>query len=230
MKKMYEGVLGETPFFISQLQLEHLPAIEKLQHEVYETLEDKSILQPLSTEEFEYMLEGNGMMIGAYVKDELIAFRALLNPPIDEEHLGYDCGINEELFPKILYQEISGVSPKYRGYGLQKTLANVIMNHVELDTYDYVCATVKPFNIASLKDKFAQNMHVAALKLKYGGKLRYVFLKDLRENRTVKFGASKSINMKDTEAQQALLKAGWIGVKMEKQGDQWFVIYQQVVA
>lgn len=230
MKKIYEGLLGEMPFFVTQLQMEHLPAIEKLQQEVYEALEDKTILQPLSTEELEYILEGKGLMMGAYVKDELIAFRALLNPPIDEEHLGYDCGITEEQLPKVLYQEISNVSPKYRGYGLQKTLANVIMNHIELDSYDYVCATVKPFNIASLKDKFAQNMHVAALKLKYGGKLRYVFLKDLRENRTVKFGASESIKMEDTEAQQALLKAGWIGVRMEKQGEQWFVIYQQVVA
>ena len=40
--------------------------------------------------------------------------------------------------------------------------------------YDYVCCTVAPFNIPSLKDKFAQGMAIAALKEKYGGSLRYV--------------------------------------------------------
>ena len=31
-----------------------------------------------------------------------------------------------------------------------------------------------PFNIPSLKDKFAQGMEIAALKEKYGGSMRYV--------------------------------------------------------
>lgn len=120
MEKIYEGMLDKTPFFVIKLTPQHLQQIEELQVEVYEALADQSILQPLSTEEFEYILNGNGMMIGAYVEDELIAFRALLNPPIDEEHLGYDCGITENEFQRVLYQEISNVSPKYRGYGLQK--------------------------------------------------------------------------------------------------------------
>ena len=34
--------------------------------------------------------------------------------------------------------------------------------------------TVAPFNIPSLKDKFAQGMEVAALKEKYSGSMRYV--------------------------------------------------------
>lgn len=53
------------------------------------------------------------------------------------------------------------------------------MQQVDLTKFNVVCATVMPGNIASLKDKFSQGMHVAALKLKYGGKLRYVFMKDL---------------------------------------------------
>jgi hypothetical protein len=30
--------------------------------------------------------------------------------------------------------------------------------------YDYVCCTIAPFNIPSLKDKFAQGIEIAALK------------------------------------------------------------------
>lgn len=177
MEIIYDGMLGETPFFVIKLTPQHLQQVEELQVAVYEALADKSILQPLSTEEFEYILNGHGMMIGAYVGEELIAFRALLNPPMDEEHLGYDCGIAENEFQRVLYQEISNVSPKYRGYGLQKTLATVVMENIDLEKYDYICSTVKPYNIPSLKDKFSQDLVIKGLKIKYVDKLRYIFLK-----------------------------------------------------
>lgn len=226
MEKIYEGMLGETPFFVTTLHLQHLQEIENLQLVVYQSLADQSVLQPLSTEEFDYMLSGNGMMIGAYVGDELIAFRALLNPPVDAEHLGYDCGIAEDEFHKVLYQEISNVSPIYRGYGLQKTLAQVIMGHIDLEKYDYVCSTVKPYNIPSLKDKFSQGLVVKGLKIKYGDKLRYIFYKDLRQELST-FTEKKTISMDDTVGQQQLLKQGYIGTSMYEEQNDWFVVYEK---
>ena len=86
----------------------------------------------------------------------------------------WDCR-NE--FQRVLYQEISNVSPKYRGYGLQKTLATVVMENIDLEKYDYVCSTVKPYNIPSLKDKFSQDLVIKGLKIKYVDKLRYIFIK-----------------------------------------------------
>ncbi|WP_068985933.1 benzoate transporter [Lysinibacillus xylanilyticus] len=226
MEKIYEGMLGETPFFVSALNLQHLEEIEKLQLGVYESLEDQSILQPLSTEEFDYILKGNGMMIGAYVGDELIAFRALLNPPVDDEHLGFDCGIAEDEFNRVLYQEISNVSPAYRGYGLQKTLAKVVMGHIDLEKYDYVCSTVKPYNIPSLKDKFSQGLVVKGLKVKYVDKLRYIFYKDLRQELPI-FTEKKLISMDDTVGQQQLLKQGYLGTSMYEDQNDWFVVYEK---
>lgn len=226
MEKIYEGMLGETPFFVTTLNRQHMQEIEKLQLEVYESLVDQSVLQPLSTEEFDYILSGNGMMIGAYVGEELIAFRALLNPPVDDEHLGYDCEIGEDEFHKVLYQEISNVSPTYRGYGLQKTLAQIVMSHIDLAKYDYVCSTVKPYNIPSLKDKFSQGLVVKGLKIKYVDKLRYVFYKDLRQELSI-FTEKKSISMGDTVGQQQLLKQGYTGTSMYEDQDDWFVVYEK---
>ncbi|WP_427109254.1 GNAT family N-acetyltransferase [Lysinibacillus xylanilyticus] len=226
MEKIYEGMLGETPFFVTTLNPQNLQEIEKLQLQVYESLADQSILQPLSTEEFDYILSGNGMMIGAYVGEELIAFRALLNPPVDDEHLGYDCGIAEEEFHKVLYQEISNVSPAYRGYGLQKTLAQVVMGHIDLEKYNYVCSTVKPYNIPSLKDKFSQGLVVKGLKIKYVDKLRYIFYKDLRQELPI-FTDKKTITMDDTVGQQQLLKQGYIGTSMYEDQNDWFVVYEK---
>ena len=227
MEIIYDGMLDETPFFVIKLTLQHLQQIEELQVEVYEALADQSILQPLSTEEFEYILNGHGMMIGAYVGEELIAFRALLNPPIDEEHLGYDCGIAENEFQRVLYQEISNVSPKYRGYGLQKTLATVVMENIDLEKYDYICSTVKPYNIPSLKDKFSQDLVIKGLKIKYVDKLRYIFFKDLRQEIFPIFTEKQVISMGDTTAQQQLLKQGFLGTTMYEENNDWFVVYEK---
>ena len=83
--------------------------------------------------------------------------------------------------------------------------------------YDYVCCTVAPFNIPSLKDKFAQGMEIAALKEKYGGSLRYVFVKELRGDKESDWTDVKHILMSDAGRQQALLSEGYRGYEMKKQ-------------
>lgn len=224
---IYEGMLGDTPFSVRRLSIVDIAAIENVQQDVITALEDKKILQPLTLEELQFLLGDHGVMVGAFVGEELIAFRALLEPPLDDEHLGRDAGLAEHVLPRVAYQEISAVHPNYRGYGLQRTLAQVVMQELDRTRFDYICATVMPFNIASLKDKFAQGMRVVALKLKYGGKLRYVFMKDLREEKERPFNETARIQMADTEAQQALLKDGWLGVRMLQENDAWFVEYKK---
>ncbi|MGH1327611.1 GNAT family N-acetyltransferase [Bacillus pretiosus] len=227
MTVLYEGALKQNnePFHVTLLTLENIEQILSLQNVVVEALEDKSRLQPLSLEEFQYILEGNGMMIGAFIENKLIAFRALLVPPIDEEHLGLDIGIPESELHRVIYQEISNVHPNCRGNGMQKILATVIMDELQKEDskYDYVCCTVAPFNIPSLKDKFAQGMEIAALKEKYGGSLRYVFVKELRGGKERNWTDVKSVPMSDAVGQQALLSEGYRGYEMEKIDDTFIV-------
>lgn len=220
MTILYEGTLKQNndPFHVTLLSLEHMEQILSLQNVVVEALEDKGRLQPLSLEEFQYILEGNGMMIGAFIQNELIAFRALLVPPIDDEHLGLDIGLPESQLHRVIYQEISNVHPSCRGNGMQKILATVIMDELQKkdSKYDYVCCTVAPFNIPSLKDKFAQRMEIAALKEKYGGSMRYVFVKELRKDTERDWTDVKDIPMSDVSEKQALLSKGYRGYEMEK--------------
>ncbi|MFB5584034.1 GNAT family N-acetyltransferase [Bacillus albus] len=227
MTVLYEGTLKQNneSFHVTLLSLEHIEQILSLQNIVVEALEDKSRLQPLSQEEFQYILKGNGMMIGAFIENELIAFRALLVPPIDEEHLGLDIGIAESELHRVIYQEISNVHPNCQGNGMQKILAKVIMDELQKEDsqYDYVCCTVAPFNIPSLKDKFGQGMEIAALKEKYGGSLRYVFVKELRGDKERDWTDVQSILMSDASGQQALLSEGYRGYKMEKTADTFIV-------
>ncbi|KAB2336121.1 GNAT family N-acetyltransferase [Cytobacillus depressus] len=233
MSKLYEGTLnvhGQTvPFFVQQLTMQHLGKILKVQEQVVAHLNGKSTLQPLTEEEFRYILEGNGMMIGAFDGKKLIAFRALLVPIMDEEHLGLDIGLPESDLSKVIYQEISNVLPDYRGNQLQKTLAKVIMKELSKNNhgYHYVCCTVAPFNIPSLKDKFSQGMRIAALKEKYGGSLRYIFVMDLAEQADLEWTESTFIPMEDTAAQQLKLSEGWKGIQMENRDGKLWVEYRK---
>lgn len=233
MKHIYEGTLTKNgkiqPFVVQHLTMEELPSILEVQDHVVAHLNGQKTLQPLTVEEFQYILEGKGMMIGAFSDEQLIAFRALLIPIIDEEHLGIDIGLSESELPKVIYQEISNVLPEYRGNQLQKTLASMIMKELLKSDHGfrYVCCTVAPFNIPSLKDKFSQGMRIAALKEKYSGSLRYVFVMDLAETTEQEWKESLYIPMADTAAQQLKLAGGWRGVRMEERNGELHVEYKR---
>lgn len=219
MKLLHEGTITnqvlhkKLPFSMKRLYLEDLPVIEQVQQKVMESLPEKAALQALTTEEFLFILNERGLLVGAFVEEELIGFRALLIPEIDEEHLGWDIGLPPEELQKVIYQEISVVLPEYRGNRLQQKLAEVIMKELPNleEEFRYVCCTVAPMNIPSLKDKFMQAMHIAALKEKYVGLKRYVLVKDL-ENSGVHYTNHVTVKLDDLEKQQQLLNEGYVGI------------------
>ncbi|AOV07090.1 GNAT family N-acetyltransferase [Sporosarcina ureilytica] len=212
---------------IKECTVEHIEAIQALQLEVIQSLTTESFLQPLSKEEFSHILTGNGLMIGAFHEEELVAFRALLIPDENEEdHLGEDAGLAKEAWASVIYSEVSNVLPSFRGNGLQKLLGEIIFNEIDTKKYRYICATVAPFNIASLIDKFAHGLQIVALKEKYHDMLRYVFVKDLQQEEKHALD-QVFIQMADTNKQQALLAEGWIGTSMQKNEDEWAVTYKK---
>ncbi|MEH6943894.1 GNAT family N-acetyltransferase [Bacillus sp. JJ722] len=222
-----QGVLsnGQT-YTVKKLAMEHITSVLSLQETVVVDLDNPSILQPLEEEEFRYILSGNGLMIGVFVDHELIAFRALLVPYTLEDHLGIDAGLPEKDLNLVIYQDISNVHPHFRGMSLQRSMASWIMDELNKQehSYKYILATVAPFNIASLKDKFSQGMEIVALKPKYGGNLRYVFMKQLdqqlqRQEETV------FCEMSDTIAQQQLLNEGYRGQGIELLNGKYYVIF-----
>ncbi|WP_301109140.1 GNAT family N-acetyltransferase [Sporosarcina sp.] len=211
---------------ISFLTEEQLPDIMVLQDKVIAVLEKPEFLQPLTEDEFLNILRGNGMMAGAFVEGRLIAFRAMLDPGDDEEHLGVDAGIPKNELSSVLYSEVSCVDPKFRGNGLQTTLGKWLLERVDTEHYRYICSTVAPLNIPSLKDKFALGLRIGALKIKYGEKLRYILFRDLRATvQTDQPVASTVVLMNEIVEQQQLLKEGWIGSKMERRGNNWYAVY-----
>lgn len=229
----YKGVMATNnkQYKVRHLTMNDIEHILQLQELVVQTLDNQDILQPLSYDEYQYIMNGKGMIIGAFADDRLIAFRALLIPPSDDaEHLGLDVGLKEEELPTVIYQEISNVHPDYRGNRLQQKLAQLIMNELSaLDhSFKYVCCTVMPSNIPSLKDKLAQGMVIAALKEKYQGRLRYVLVKKLHENTCENWTDTTALPINKIKEQQTLLKEGWLGFTLQKDEEHYKVVYGKI--
>lgn len=227
MKSIFEGVIGNQKIKIYKLNDSFIEEILSLQDVVCNALDNKEILEPLTEEEFKSILNGKGLLIGAILNQRLIAIRALYIPELNENHLGYFLGLKDEAqLKRVIYQEISFVHPEFRGHGLQKLLGKVIMNQLDKSAFDYVCATVMPYNIASLKDKFAQGFRIVSLTYLYEGKLRYVFALNLHEQPHYAEG-EVYISMGDTTGQQKLMEDGYVGVALEQRDDDWFIKYKK---
>lgn len=211
-------------FEVVYLDETHMDDILALQEKVIPLLADPEFLQPLSKEEFTAILRSDKLMAGIFEKGRLIAFRAMCDPGNDEEHLGLDIGLAEDELPSVLYSEISAVDPEFRGNGLQTYLGNWLMARMD-GRWRYMCTTVAPLNIPSLKDKFALGMKIGGLKRKYGGKLRYILYKPLQGDGFAKTAEMQAVEMADIDAQKKLLAEGWIGGGMEQRGEVWFTLY-----
>lgn len=223
-----QGVFPDgQAYIVRRLSDEDIPSVLRLQELVVNHLADRTRLEPLSEGEYYYITGGKGVLIGVFVNNELISFRAVVEPESRREHLGIDAGLPEEELDFVVYQEISNVHPDWRGLNLQRRMAQWAMSELARTNhpYKYVCATVAPFNIPSLKDKFGQGMQIAALKPKYRGHLRYVFIKEL-DGGEERNGESVLCPMGDTEGQQKLLSDGYRGLKMELIDEVYYVEYR----
>ncbi|RQW23017.1 GNAT family N-acetyltransferase [Bacillus sp. C1-1] len=215
---------------LKQISEEQIEALLRLQEIVFMNLKQKDQLSTLTKEEFKRILTGEGYMVGVFCKEQLIAARALLKPRSEEsEHLGLDAGLTKDQLNQVVYQEISLVHPEFRGNRLQQRMGNWLMQNLvnEGSSYSFICATVAPTNLASLIDKFKQGLEVVALKEKYGGKLRFVFFKDLNDPSNFTVLEEKEVELTALEEQRHLLQEGYRGNELKNEdGRRYRIRYQ----
>lgn len=214
-------LVGAKSLPVRLLHHDQIEEIMALQQKVHASLEDPNRLQQLTRDEILVILDQN-LYAGLFDGDQLVASRAFLRPGEDAEHLGKDAGIPEEEWRSVIYSEITVVDSEYQGNGIQQKLGNWWLERLENSDYRYICTTVAPLNIPSMKDKFALGMVIVALKEKYGGKLRYIFARDLEEPYT--WNAERElVQMTEYTTQRQLLNDGYQGVSMKQIENVWYV-------
>ncbi|UTR07348.1 GNAT family N-acetyltransferase [Alkalihalobacillus sp. LMS6] len=216
-------------FHFIELKAQQIEAFERLQQHVYDQLEHKEQLSTLSHGEIHNILAGNGMIVGVFTEKRLIAARALLVPDVDEdEHLGKDAGLSRDQLKEVIYQEISLVHPEYRGRRLQQQMGEWLNCRLKKEDqpYQYVCATVAPTNLPSMVDKLKQGMEIVALKEKYGGKLRYIFIKNIKNPSSSFYETTVDVWLDDHEKQKDLIRLGYKGVALKREKDTYKIVYR----
>ena len=70
-------------------------------------------------------------------------------------------------------------------------------------------------------------MHIEKLKDKYGGKLRYIFVKYVNKELELE-DKPILLAMGDYKAQQTLLNQGYIGIALHEKDNDWFVEFRKL--
>jgi hypothetical protein len=143
-----------------------------LQKSIIKRLKDKDSFRASSKRMLKNYMK-NGITIGAYIKDVLIAYRIIYIPKNRPENLGNDLKFSKKNLRKVYHLETTLVHPQYRQMKLQVLLTKKIQDYIDLKN-KILCATCYPFNYPSLSNLFELGLCINAIKYKYNSKIRFI--------------------------------------------------------
>ena len=106
-------------------------------------------------------------------------------PGTSPNNLGYDAGLEERELPLVAHMDSIAILPKYRGHKLQYRLMQVAEKDLQKKGFKYLMCTVHPDNYYSRNNIVSQGYEPVAVKEKYGGYIREIFLKKIGRLSTV---------------------------------------------
>ncbi len=224
LKRSINNTVRMVNYEMKFLNESHLEEILQLQKMVSDALDNQELFV---TDAREFILEqvlrpGRGKAIGIFVNNSLVAYRTVSFPGNSDWNLGRELGIAEEELDKVVHLEATAVHPEYRGNRLQVRMLKHTIDYVQQQGFFHILSTVSPYNYPSLKSVISYQLAIKALSLRegvYGGKLRYLLSRDLRDIKIMAAVASVMVKNKDIVQQIKLLEAGYVGDYVEKADD-----------
>lgn len=195
--------------YIRKAEMNDVNRIERIQQRALEILVNPEELDSVPIDELTEDIR-QGWMAVAQIDGVIGAFRTMHLPV--EDYLGPYAGINDAKAAGLIYSDITIVDPDFRGMSLQRKLGEWLFKEVA-PYYNVIMATVHPDNIPSLKDKFHLGMHIIAIDKLYGGKLRFIFMKNLSCHPACK--DIIEVERRDFMRIQSLLASGYRGLGLE---------------
>lgn len=172
----------------------------------YEKIMDKETYVP-ETEEELILGATNGLLLGAFFDDELVGTWNLIPYGENEESYGFDLGFDFDKRKRLINFESAIVKDEAQGIGIDKKAVSICVEKLK-NRFDYFACTVSPKNLPSLKAMIKNGFFVYKFKLKYGGKERFVLLRDetLKETKET----TEKLFYKEKESIINLLESGYI--------------------
>ena len=193
----------------------YLPEMMALQSHILSLLSRPDLLASFSHDFMKRHFNRHGFVLGTIVEGGLVAFRNVYFPDSQDEtwNLGFDLDLNKIERMRVANLQMVCVHPDYRGNSLA-----LKMNRVALDLlreeggYSHVCATVSPFNHWNIRILINSGFRIAAIKLKYGGKLRFVVYQHLRHPFEFAEKGAFILPLGDIEGHRISFSQGYLGV------------------
>ncbi|GAA0376954.1 GNAT family N-acetyltransferase [Bacillus horti] len=200
-------------------------AIE-FENRIVEGLEKREYFVSLTEMEWEKVLGEQGITAGIFFNGELVGLHAVLFPHQSNENLGLDIGLDSGAMELVAHLESVCIHPKHRGKGLHYQLAIYLIEYLKKYTaYRYLLETVAPGNWSSLKSILKSGLVIVELKEKYNGLHRYICFKDIKTAELVEFSAIVECCPEDILKQEELLKAGYVGFQMVRNGNDSKILF-----
>ena len=154
-----------------------LDAVMGLQQEIMDALPDKDMYQPYTREETAEQLKRHYCYI-AECNGELAGYSVLIpNDPDEPENYGKLFNYTREQLAETASFDLTMVSPKYRGYGLQRDFNKIrIGQAIKLGAKEGL-TTISPDNPYSYRNFTVLNFDIIDQRELYGGKQRYILRK-----------------------------------------------------
>lgn len=196
MKEKADGY--NDGFIIRRASMEDVELIYNMMLEVYDELEDKSVLVCGDIGYVRRNINDTGFTLIAYYRGEAsygdrctdsdgrnIAVMEPAGififeyPKESQENLGNDIGLEwEELF-KVVHMDTVAVRSRFRGHHLQKRMLEEGERQIDNNRYRYLMATAAPYNKPSLNTFLGSGYRIMKVKKKYGGVARAILLKEI---------------------------------------------------
>jgi len=207
---------------INYLEEKHLPLLMQLQEVIVQNLARPDLLQSFSYDFMKRHLGPQGIVLGVFVQQRLVAFRNLYFPdPWDAEwNLGLDLGLPKEELGNVANLQMVCVHPDFRGNSLALKMNRLSIGLLrEKGIHHHICATVSPYNIWNIPVLLSSGFRVARLKNKYGGKVRYIVHQDLRKPVHFDDQSTVHVRLDNLDTQQRWFDSGFYGVALKKRVD-----------
>jgi hypothetical protein len=209
-----------VPYVMRFVKLRELDTLFRLHHRVVSGVSHPHVFRADSRGFMEQQIERRGRTVGIFCRGDIVAYAAISFPDDDADNLGRDLPLPASELHHVADYDGSAVDPDYRGNNFQKLMTDVRHRYALLYDRNHIFGTVFPHNIFSLANFLALGCRVRNLKQKYGGMLRFLIYRNLRDSVPPVLDPHSFVDIPlgDIDRHLALLQKGFQGFRVVQEG------------
>ncbi len=213
------------PFHFRRLGNDDRTEILAFRETIFGGLPDPDMYVPEVPEFVDWHLEGErGLTFGLFLDHQLAALTVLGLPQPGMPNFATDLPSPPAL-TDVAHIASSMVDPRFRGFGLQKRLFAYRVLIALGARRPFLTARVALTNPVSWRNMFGCGMVIGQLLVMHGDRLRFLFVRDLRQAPIQIDGGETLVALRDVAGHRAALAAGLVGIRAVQQQGDWQIVY-----